>query len=143
MAERVLHEGVGELLQLGEAQARWLRVVRPVLTLRIEALIQEVGVRLAEVAQWDGWGEAGGQGALWDSVLLPVEAVLRQLIVMQTVTVGGVMRVGGAMYVGLAVCGIMGTAVLVMGGVMLGVGGVMLCVGRVMLSVGGVLIMVG
>lgn len=54
MAERVLDKGVGELLQLGEAQARRLGVVRPVLALRVEALVQEVRVRLGEVRQRDG-----------------------------------------------------------------------------------------
>lgn len=111
--------------------------MRPVLALRVEALIQEVRVCLGEVGQRDGWGKGGGEGTLGDSVLLPVETMLGQLIVVQAVTMGGVMRVGGAMHMGLTVGGVMSAAVLVMGGVMLGVGGVLIVVGGVM-GVGGV-----
>lgn len=72
-------------------------------------------------------------------MLLPVEAVLGQLIVVQAVTVGGVMRVGGAMYMGLTVGGVMCAVVLVVGGVMLGVGGGLLAVGGVVVVLGGVM----
>ena len=88
---RVVDERVGELLQLGEAEARRLRVVAAaVLPLVVDPLVEgEVWVaRLGDVGQLHGGGKVGGDGTLRHRLLLAVltmlivKAMLRVLIVL-------------------------------------------------------------
>lgn len=86
---RVVDEGVGELLQLGQAEARGLGIMSAaILPLRVDSLIEgEVGVaRLGDVCQLHGGGEVRGDGARGHGrlllLLLAVQAVLSVLIVL-------------------------------------------------------------
>lgn len=72
-------ESVGELLELGQTQARRLRVVpAAVLPLMVDPLVEcKVRVaRLRNVCQLHGGGEVGGYGALSHGLLLAVLTVL-------------------------------------------------------------------
>lgn len=114
---RVVYKRVGELLQLGQTEARRLGIMPvAVLPLMVDPLVNGkiLGARFRNICQLHGGGEVGGYGTLRHGLLLAVLTVLivkamlsvlivlAELIVLQVVIVVVTMLVEGIVLTVLA-----------------------------------------